>query len=159
MSAAQMFICCQHVNRILSSRRHTWILASQYFYLLVDPKSCPNWFPLNISAPFLNFSLMALLSPGHSHCGCKAVPQVVAVAIKGGRVAGWQGSHHPPIPHICHFFYTSKIYTEKTRKLRQNTQKIANILRYYVKIHSKLPIFCVITAKYTVNCQFFALNQ
>ena len=30
------------------------------------------------------------------------------------------------------------------RKLRQNTQKIA--------------IFCVITAKYTVNCQFFALN-
>ena len=38
----------------------------------------------------------------------------------------------------------NKIYTEKTRKLRQNTQKIA--------------IFCVITAKYTVNCQFFALN-
>ena len=28
----------------------------------------------------------------------------------------------------------------------------------YYKIHSKLPIFCVITAKYTVNCQFFALN-
>ena len=28
----------------------------------------------------------------------------------------------------------------------------------YDKIHSKLPIFCVITAKYTVNCQFFALN-
>ena len=28
----------------------------------------------------------------------------------------------------------------------------------YDKIHSKLPIFCVITTKYTVNCQFFALN-
>ena len=28
----------------------------------------------------------------------------------------------------------------------------------YAKIHRKLPIFCVITAKYTVNCQFFALN-
>ena len=28
----------------------------------------------------------------------------------------------------------------------------------YNKIHRKLPIFCVITAKYTVNCQFFALN-
>ena len=28
----------------------------------------------------------------------------------------------------------------------------------YGKIHSKLPIFCVITAKYTVNCQIFALN-
>ena len=31
-------------------------------------------------------------------------------------------------------------------------------LRYYGKIHSKLPIFCVITAKYTVNYQIFALN-
>ena len=35
------------------------------------------------------------------------------------------------IPHICHFFtrakfLENKIYTEKTRKLRQNTQKIAN---------------------------------
>ena len=28
----------------------------------------------------------------------------------------------------------------------------------YSKIHSKLPIFCVITAKYTVNYQIFALN-
>ena len=38
------------------------------------------------------------------------------------------------IPHICHFFthakfVENKIYTEKTRKL-QNTQKIANFLRY-----------------------------
>ena len=41
-------------------------------------------------------------------------------------------------------FLENKIYTEKTRKLRQNTQKIAN--------------FYVNTAKYTVNCQFFALN-
>ena len=41
-------------------------------------------------------------------------------------------------------FLENKIYTEKKRKLRQNTQK--------------LPIFCVITAKRTVNCQFFALN-
>ena len=28
----------------------------------------------------------------------------------------------------------------------------------YDKIHRNLPIFCAITAKYTVNCQFFALN-
>ena len=28
----------------------------------------------------------------------------------------------------------------------------------YDKIHSKLPFFCIIKAKYTVNCQFFALN-
>ena len=41
----------------------------------------------------------------------------------------------------------NKIYTEKTRKLRQNTQKIANFLRYYGKIHSKLPIFRVKSVK------------
>ena len=40
-------------------------------------------------------------------------------------------------------FLENEIYTEKTCILRQNTQK--------------MPIFCVITAKYTVNCQFFAL--
>ena len=40
-------------------------------------------------------------------------------------------------------FLEYKIYTEKTRKLRQNTQKIANFLRYYGKIHSKLPIFAL----------------
>jgi len=56
------------------------------------------------------------------------------------------------IPFICHFFtqtkfLENKIYTEKTRKLRQNTQKIANFLRYYGKIHSKLPIFCVKSVK------------
>ena len=38
-------------------------------------------------------------------------------------------------------FLENKIYTEKACKLRQNTQKIANFLRYYGKIHSKLPIF------------------
>ena len=43
----------------------------------------------------------------------------------------------------------NKIYTEKTRKLRQNTQKIANFLRYYGKIHSKLPIFRVKSVKFT----------
>ena len=41
-------------------------------------------------------------------------------------------------------FLENKIYTEKHVN--------------YDKIHRKLPIFCVITAKYTVNCQFFALN-
>ena len=41
----------------------------------------------------------------------------------------------------------NKIYTEKTRKLRQNTQKIANFLRYYGKIHSKLPVFRVKSVK------------
>ena len=43
----------------------------------------------------------------------------------------------------------NKIYTEKTRKLRQNTQKIANFLRNYGKIHSNLPIFRVKSVKFT----------
>ena len=58
----------------------------------------------------------------------------------------------PYMPDICHFFtrakfLENKIYTEKTSKLRQNTQKIANFLRYYGKIHSKLPIFRVKSLK------------
>ena len=44
-------------------------------------------------------------------------------------------------------FLENKIYTEKTRKLRHNTQKSANLLRYYGKIHSKLPIFRVKSVK------------
>ena len=56
------------------------------------------------------------------------------------------------IPDICHFFtlakfLKNKIYTKKTRKLRQNTQFIAIFLRYYGKIHSKLPIFRVKSEK------------
>ena len=64
------------------------------------------------------------------------------------------------IPHICHFFkrakfLENKIYTEKTCKLRQNTQKIAKFLRYYDKIHSKLPIFRVKSVKiYTDQKKF-----
>ena len=37
--------------------------------------------------------------------------------------------------------------TEKAHKLRQNTQKIANFLRYCGKIHSKLTIFRVKSEK------------
>ena len=52
-------------------------------------------------------------------------------------------------------FLENKIYTEKTRKLRQNTQKIANFLRYYGKIHSKLPILRVKSVKiYTGQKKF-----
>ena len=63
------------------------------------------------------------------------------------------------IPHICHFFtqakfLENKIYTKKTRKLLQNTQKIANFLHYYGKIHSKLPIFRVKSVKIYAG-QFF----
>merc|ERR1712074_66685 len=52
-------------------------------------------------------------------------------------------------------FLENRIYTEKTRKLRQNTQKIANFLRYYGKLHSKLPIFRVKSVKiYTGQKKF-----
>ena len=47
------------------------------------------------------------------------------------------------------------MYTEKTRKLRQNTQKIAIFLHNYGKIHSKLPIFRVKSVKiYTGQKKF-----
>ena len=55
-------------------------------------------------------------------------------------------------------FLKNKIYTEKTRKLRQNTQKIANFLRYYGKIHSKLPIFCVKSVKIYTGQKKFTLE-
>ena len=52
-------------------------------------------------------------------------------------------------------FLEDKIYTQKARKLRQNTQKIAKFLRYYGKIHSKLPIFRVKSVKiYTGQKKF-----
>ena len=52
-------------------------------------------------------------------------------------------------------FLENEIYTEKTRILRQNTQKIANFLLYYGKIHSKLPIFRVKSVKiYTGQKKF-----
>ena len=41
----------------------------------------------------------------------------------------------------------NKIYTEKTRKLQQNTEKIAIFLLYYGNVHSKLPIFRVKSLK------------
>ena len=51
-------------------------------------------------------------------------------------------------------FLENKIYTEKTRKLRQNIQKIANFMRYYGKIHNKLPIFRVKSVIYTGQKKF-----
>ena len=51
--------------------------------------------------------------------------------------------------HLSFFLHEQKFWRIKfTPKKRVS----------YDKIHRKLPIFCVITAKYTVNCQFFALN-
>ena len=71
-------------------------------------------------------------------------------------------THHSSKPYLIFvIFFTrtkfleNKIYTEKKRKLRQNTQKIANFLRYYGKIHSKLTIFRVKSVKiYTGQKKF-----
>ena len=54
-----------------------------------------------------------------------------------------------------HTWYLSFFFHEQNFwKIKFTPKKRVN----YDKIHSKLPIFCVITAKHTVNCQFFALN-
>ena len=53
------------------------------------------------------------------------------------------------IPDICLFLHGQNFWRIKfTPKKRVN----------YDKINRELPIFCVITTKYTVNWQFFALN-
>ena len=67
--------------------------------------------------------------------------------------------HHTYLIFVIFFtrtkFLENKIYTEETRKLRQNTQKIAIFLRYYGKIHSKLTIFRVKSVKiYTGQKKF-----
>ena len=71
-----------------------------------------------------------------------------------GDIRRWQKDiTQSGIPHICHFFlheqnfWRIKFTPKKMRKLRQNTQKIANFLCYYGKIHSKLPIFRVKSVK------------
>ena len=73
--------------------------------------------------------------PAKTHDGCAPCAQCAQ---------GLQAYHIFVIFFTRAKFLENKIYTEKTRKLQQNTQKIAN--------------FGIITAKYTVNCQFFALN-
>ena len=52
-------------------------------------------------------------------------------------------------------FWRIRFTLKKTRKLRQNTQKIANLLRYYGKIHSKLPIFRVKSVKIYIDQKIF----
>ena len=63
---------------------------------------------------------MALLSPGHSHCGFKAVPQVVAVAIKGERMAGWQGGRG----HTTHPWGLFKLWRVWVTITSQNDLKV-----------------------------------
>ena len=54
-----------------------------------------------------------------------------------------------------HTWYLSFfLHEQKFWRIKFTPKKRVN----YDKIYSKLPIFCVIMAKYRVNCQFFAFN-
>ena len=57
-------------------------------------------------------------------------------------------------PHKHTWYLSFFLHEQNFWRVKFTPKKRVN----YDKIHSKLPIFCVITAKYTVNCQFFALN-
>ena len=59
-------------------------------------------------------------------------------------------SSHSHTWYLSFFLHQQNVWRIKfTPKKRVN----------YDKIHSKLPNFCVITAKYTVNCQFFCVKS
>ena len=58
-------------------------------------------------------------------------------------------------PELLHTLYLSFfLHGQNFWRIKFTPKKRLN----YDKIHRKLPIFCVITAKYTVNWHFFALN-
>ena len=61
------------------------------------------------------------------------------------------GSPPPPPPYLIFVIF---LHSQIFWRMKFTPKKRVN----YDKIHSELPIFCVITAKYTVNCQIFALN-
>ena len=68
-------------------------------------------------------------------------------------------AHHGHVPgddevEVQTSYLSFFLHEKKFWRIKFTPKKRIN----YDKIHSKLPFFCVITAKYTVNCQFFALN-
>ena len=87
-------------------------------------------------------------------------PVVLSIILKGTTLI----SHKTDMVCLC---FLSPLYCTQTYLIfvfflhEQNFWRIKFTPKKrvnYDKIHSKLPIFCVITAKYTVNCQIFALN-
>ena len=55
---------------------------------------------------------------------------------------------------LAYLIFVIFLHEQNFGRIKFTPKKLVN----YDKIHRKLPIFCVIMAKYTVNCQFFALN-
>ena len=129
--------CCIRHNLISMLGRNGLI-----FGLSCDPLYCLTWL-----GDGLDFSNIVMNSPHNSFLLHICTVELFMVP----SYATYWFTCHMALPYLIFvIFFTqakfleNEIYTEKTRKLRQNTQKIAN--------------FCFITAKYTVNCQFFALN-
>ena len=54
----------------------------------------------------------------------------------------------------AYLIFVNFLHEQNLWRIKFTPKKCVN----YDKILSKLPILCVITAKYTVNCQIFALN-
>ena len=61
-------------------------------------------------------------------------------------IVTWEGGHT--------WYLSFFLHGQNFWRIKFSPKKRVN----YDKIHSKLPFFCVITAKFTVNCQFFTLN-
>ena len=112
--------------------------------------SCPLSQPCHrqLIAEFTDLRRLEECFPDISYCLVGTKSQVFPKKIEGS-----PNSTQPCAYLIFVIFFTqakfleNKIYTEKKRKLRQNTQKIVNFLGYYGKIHSKLPIFRVKSVK------------
>ena len=74
----------------------------------------------------------------------------VPLVFPGWHLNKWQ--FHSRIEHTWYLSFF--LHGQNFWRIEFTPKKRVN----YDKIHNKLPIFCVIMAKYTVNCQFFALN-
>ena len=66
----------------------------------------------------------------------------------------WYSFQHSRIKWFSYLIFVIFLHEQNFWRIKFTPKKRVN----YDKIHRKLPIFCVITAKYTVNCKFFALN-
>ena len=82
--------------------------------------------------------------------GCKMGQKGQQIYDKGtkNRVFG------PKLPAFHTSYLSFFLHEQNFWRIKFTPKKSVN----YDKIHRKLPIFCIIMAKYTVNCQFFALN-
>ena len=143
---------------INTSKSSSSLLGDVFFW---TKRSIPNWKTWEHITPFrrsyharnsqiiiLVWQFAIFLFRQFAKCSHTAISKMWTICKRVMRKFNCSWLLLRDVPHICHFFtrakvLENKIYTEKTRKLRQNTQKIANFLCYYGKIHSKLPSFAL----------------